>query len=973
MFDPSGGGFLTLRGQVVEYNFEEGWYNPVPNALVFLHGKPEPMIYGHRVVLMCNDDGEFVFKGALQSVVQGVLYSTRFYTAQAYKDDPSPGPVEYATDFGQYTPMYTSQVQIDKLENHISIGVFKCGSIALFSCINPFTMSEILASFQVNDVRTHSTPDMWGVISNLREAIIFVPPELSSEIIMEKTVPIQILGVLNNASEIEPNGAGYKVEHGECLYLTETPLRYASRLSQITETYLESSQAQGLRPISVEENNRKAHAYLSQAYEALDKKQYDVFYSQSLQAWSLSIQAYQEIRGFMGDAINTTVFFFVLLIPFAFLSERLFFDYSEGRKRLVASAAIFAVFVVILYIVHPGFHLASNIYMTLMGFVIVVLLSPALAIILGETLKYLGQLRQEIIGKHFTSISRLSALLQTFMIGISYMKRRKLRTALTLLGIILITFSLISFTSVLSFSIVRAKEQSGATLYDGILVRTGSWLPLSEDLPKFFGGDEISPSVHPRSWLYAINDPSTLMLVSTNGSYTPRVILGITSNDPMSTQIDTYLSEGSWFSENQSNACLVSNSAADTLRVKIDDMVALGGLNLIITGIMNETEMRSILDLDQESFMPLHPIQPGTGIDVHTLPEEVAIITYDQTISRGANIYSVALSMNDSESIYDAASRLANVLTEVNVYGGRNELIKYYEKGVGFTFQGWNLILIPLLIAAFIILNSMLSSVHERLREISIYSSVGLSPIHIAGLFLAESIVYAVLGTVFGYTLGMVGYPSLVAFGILPSEIPLNYSSSWVMITLGVCMAVTLLSTIYPMYKASRLVTPSIERSWEIPTKPEGDKWTIPLPFVVTSKKELLGILVFMKEYFEAHTTERAQSVFATRKILYRDKKTIKSLVMEIRLAPFEMGVLQETHINAGLSDKSRYGFELHLQRLGGYLQVWKTSNRKLADEVRKQLLLWRGLKAEDRESYMSRASELKKIREEPVGEKDEI
>ncbi|MGD8545687.1 MAG: M28 family peptidase, partial [Candidatus Bathyarchaeota archaeon] len=366
-FDPRGGGFLTLRGRVVEYNIEKGWYDPVPNALVLLQGKPETLLYRHETVLISDANGTFVFKGALQSVVQGVMYATRFYTANAYVDNPSSGPVEFATDYGKYTPMFTGQITIDKPDNHISIGVFNCGSIAIFKCINPFTMNEILASFQVNDVRTHSPPDSWGLASNMREAVIFVSPGLSAEIIMEKPGGGQFLGVLNNASETDPYGTGYKVNSGRCIYLTETPIHFASTLIQLTDRYLEKSKSQGLRPTGVEENNQKASEYISQAYTALNDQQYDIFYSKTLKAWSLGVQAYHEIRGFMSDTINTTVFFFVLLIPFAFLSERLFLEYSEGRKRLIASAVIFGIFVAILYVVHPGFHLAANIYMTLMG------------------------------------------------------------------------------------------------------------------------------------------------------------------------------------------------------------------------------------------------------------------------------------------------------------------------------------------------------------------------------------------------------------------------------------------------------------------------------------------------------------------------------------------------------------------------------------------------------------------------------
>lgn len=976
-FTPEAGGFPTLRGRVVEYNFERGWYDPVPNALVFLQGKPENILYNHKTVLLSDENGEFVFKGALKSTATG-LYTTRFYTISAYIDDPSPSPVEYANDFGKYGT-YTFEVLIDKAYNFARIAVFKCASIALFNCLNPSAMNPMLPGFEVNDIRTHVRPDTWSQTTDLHEAMIFVPPNVPVEIIMKKYGSPEPLAVLLNASETNPEGSGYKVGvQGECLYLAHTPLLFAEDgLYWVTESRIEISKSKGLRPVNAENSQKKVVEHLGHAYSALDDKQYDIFYAEAFNAWNLEIQAYSQVKGLMQDTIGTTVFFFVLLIPFAFLAERLFFEFTEGRKSLIAASAIFGVFVAILYLVHPGFHLASSIYMTVIGFIIVVLLSPALAIILSELFKYFGELRREIIGKHFTSISRLGALTTTFSIGISYMRRRKLRTALTLTAITLIIFSLISFTSIFTFSIVRANERRGVTLYDGILIRTASWSPLSNDLLSYFDSyHNQQVTVCPRSWLRAVNDPLNLRLIGPEGAqFTPEVFFGVTPSETNLTKLgaDTFLSKGSWFSGNRSDVCIVSNLVADDLNVDVNQTISWGGLNLTVIGIMNDDEMKSRIDLDQESIMPLHPLQPGTERTIHSKPERVVIIPHTLAMRLGAQIYSIGLLFNDSNTIYDTAKELANVLTEVNIYAGINETVYFYVKGVGFTFHGWNLILVPLFIAAFIILNSMLSAVHERVKEIAIYSSVGLSPMHIAGLFVAESVVYAVVGAVFGYTLGIVGYPLLIEARILPADIPLNYSSSWVMITLSVCMVVTLLSTLYPMYKASRLVTPSIERTWKIPTKPERDQWTIPLPFVATSEEEALGILTFLKEYFEAHATERADTVFATRAISYIEKEKTKSLAMKIRLAPFEMGVAQETRINAKLSvTEERYNFEIYLRRLGGYLRIWETTNKKFADEVRKQMLIWRGLKRGEKELYLKRASELREIEEEGTRSENE-
>ena len=64
--------------------------------------------------------------------------------------------------------------------------------------------------------------------------------------------------------------------------------------------------------------------------------------------------------------------------------------------------------------------------------------------------------------------------------------------------------------------------------------------------------------------------------------------------------------------------------------------------------------------------------------------------------------------------------------------------------------EGLGALMVPMLIAALIVLNAMLGAVYERFREIAVYSSVGLAPMHIALLFIAEACVYAVLGVTLG-------------------------------------------------------------------------------------------------------------------------------------------------------------------------------------------------------------------------------
>ena len=60
--------------------------------------------------------------------------------------------------------------------------------------------------------------------------------------------------------------------------------------------------------------------------------------------------------------------------------------------------------------------------------------------------------------------------------------------------------------------------------------------------------------------------------------------------------------------------------------------------------------------------------------------------------------------------------------------------------------KGLGVLIIPMLIAALIVLNTMLGTVYERLKDIGIYAAVGLAPSHIALLFIRRSLRLCGLG-----------------------------------------------------------------------------------------------------------------------------------------------------------------------------------------------------------------------------------
>ena len=127
------------------------------------------------------------------------------------------------------------------------------------------------------------------------------------------------------------------------------------------------------------------------------------------------------------------------------------------------------------------------------------------------------------------------------------------------------------------------------------------------------------------------------------------------------------------------------------------------------------------------------------------------------------------------------------------------------------------------IIAAFGILNTMLMSVLERVREFGVLLSIGMTPRKLATLVLIEGVMLGTFASVLGLLLGVaISYP-MVTSGVdmgalmggqenmsvagLPVELMVYGYYPWPKLALftGLSIFLTLLATLYPVWFASRL------------------------------------------------------------------------------------------------------------------------------------------------------------------------
>jgi len=325
----------------------------------------------------------------------------------------------------------------------------------------------------------------------------------------------------------------------------------------------------------------------------------------------------------------------------------------------------------------------------------------------------------------------------------------------------------------------------------------------------------------------------------------------------------------------------------------------------------------------------------------------------------GGTLRSVAVDLVSAEQVKKVLGDLMPRLA-LNMYAGEGRKISRYSTLALSAPIGWTELLIIILIAVLIVLDTMLAAVYERVREIRIFASLGLAPNHIAMLFFAEALVYAVIGAIAGYIVGQTIVKIMIATGKL-GHLYLNFSSMSAVLATFAVVAVTLLSTIYPARKASEVATPALERSWSLP-EPEGDEWHITLPFSVTGEQSR-GLAGFLKEWLEAYE-EYSVGDFVTADVKAHTftKYDTKGYQIDFMcwLAPFDLGVSQRVSlIIEPTTIKDVYDIKMVIRRESGDVANWKRVNRRFLNTIRKQFLIWRTISVAERERYVRLSEEL--------------
>lgn len=391
-------------------------------------------------------------------------------------------------------------------------------------------------------------------------------------------------------------------------------------------------------------------------------------------------------------------------------------------------------------------------------------------------------------------------------LALNTIRGNKLRSILTLSGIVIGVFSIIAIMTALT------ALQSGI---DSGLSQLGSNTFQIQKYPAInFGGPSQKkyrnrPDITYEQGLRLIEKATEYKYISLEnwkfskvfkyGKYytNPNMqIAGVNVDFPQAN--DHAIREGRFFTEKEvessADVTVIGVEVVDKLfpfENPIGKRINLDGHEFLVIGVFESKGTSFGQSMDNFAAIPITKSLNiyGKNSSINIAIQAKDKISYDASVENITSVFRVIRGMGPGEEnnfeIYSNESLISSV----------NSFTKYFKYGAAF------ISFIALLAAGIGIMNIMLVSVTERTREIGIRKSVGAKSNNILAQFLVEAVILCQIGGILGIILGVASGNILGIYLNAKVVIPID----WIIIGLVVCTTVGIIFGVYPAYKAAKL------------------------------------------------------------------------------------------------------------------------------------------------------------------------
>lgn len=398
---------------------------------------------------------------------------------------------------------------------------------------------------------------------------------------------------------------------------------------------------------------------------------------------------------------------------------------------------------------------------------------------------------------------------ETLRVSIGGIMANKLRSALTILGMMIGVASVILLVAVgngskqavqagidaLGSNVLLVQAQ-GARGGPGAFSRGGSGggggFTLTEKDVTALENEFDAPDVKSASPVVSVSSPT---LVAGDTSYAPATFVGTTP--AYATAHDYRIAEGAMFTKTDvkkhARNIVIGPTVVESLfpgQNPVGQTVRVNGSAFTVIGVTDAKGSNGTIDQDDVVLAPITAVQDALS----------GYGTYDsitvQATSGGAldaaqaEVESILTSTHD---VTDTSNPGFSVINQGSVRAASDASTSVFTTLLGAVAA------ISLLVGGIGVMNIMLVSVTERTREIGIRKAIGARRSDILAQFLTEAVLVSLFGGLVGVAVGLVGTRFEIA-GVQPVIAP--YS---VFLAFGAAIASGLFFGTYPASRAARL------------------------------------------------------------------------------------------------------------------------------------------------------------------------
>ncbi len=402
-------------------------------------------------------------------------------------------------------------------------------------------------------------------------------------------------------------------------------------------------------------------------------------------------------------------------------------------------------------------------------------------------------------------------ILESIKFSFSNLKSNLLRTVLSLLGITIGVFCIVSILTLVDSLEASIKDSTKELSDQSVFVEKWPWT-FGADYPwwKYVNRDEVRPEesdqlkqLLPEDYLVSYNMASTNEMMKAADNTASGITINGIGYDFLSIMPMDF-SAGRYFSEEETRAGAESMILGYNLshrlflnpRDAIGKYVLFKGRKLLVTGVLakvgNSTGMKG--GMDDRALIPMNFLR-RLGYNSQQSNHAVILVKGGKGIDMDALTYEVEGAMRQVRRLppEDESDFAVNKMTMF--YDILKKLFGQISK------YGWIIAAFSIIVGGFGIANIMFVSVKERTNIIGIQKALGAKKGFILMQFLVESVMLCILGGIVGllliWLLGL-ALTALVGF-------PFALNSANVLIGLSLSAAIGILSGLIPSVQAAGL------------------------------------------------------------------------------------------------------------------------------------------------------------------------